>query len=188
MKRNLYWLMSAVVLAQILSCDNANPLEAGWSKFGAGDYPGAYAEFSSLVSTEGSGAYVGLGWTVMKMDSLPQADVYFGLASGDSLLEGFAGWSILAWLQGQHVLCIDRAEYVFRNAGGYSAYVFPYDPTITYQDLLLHEAFSYYHILNFSACINTIQRMDPSFSLALNNPQLQDILLAKLQSLTQAYD
>lgn len=188
MEKKIVWLIAAIMLVQIGSCGNTNPLEAGWSKFGAGDYPGAYAEFSSLVSTEGSGAYVGLGWTAMKMDSLAASDTYFGLASGDSLLEGFAGWSILAWLQGQHVLCIDRAEYVFRNAGGYSAYVFPYDPTITYQDLLLHEAFSYYHVLNFSECINTIQKMDPSFSVALNNPQLQNILLAKLQSLTQEYD
>ncbi|KAB2878677.1 hypothetical protein F9K33_12385 [bacterium] len=186
MKRAIRYLLGLSLIA--MSCDDPNPLDAAWSKFGAGDYPGAHAEFSSLVGSEGSGAYVGLGWTAMKMDSLPESDTYFGLASGDSLLEGFAGWSILAWLQGQHVLCIDRAEYVFRNAGGYSFFVFPYDPTITYHDLLLHEGFSYYHTLNFSACINIIQRIDPSFSIALNDPQLQNILLAKLQSLTQEYD
>jgi len=188
MKKRIYWPIAVMLLAYVMSCGPADPLDAGWTKFGEGDYPGAYAEFSSLVESKGSDAYVGLGWTAMKMDSLPQADAYFTLAANDSLLEGYAGWSILAWLQGQHTLCIDRAEFVFSHAGGYSTYVFPYDPTITYQDLLLHEGFSYYYNLNFAKCIDTIQRMDSAFSVALNDANLQTILLAKLQALTDEYN
>lgn len=186
MKRTVRFIVCLSLI--VMSCDEGSPLEAGWSKFGEGDYVGAHAEFVSLVESEGSTAYVGLGWTAMKMDSLPEADAYFALAAGDSLPEGYAGWSIAAWLLEQHTQCIERAEFVFRSAGSYDSYVFPYDPSITYHDLLLHEGFSYYHNQNFFECINTIQRLDPAFSVALNNTDLQTILLARLQALSQEYD
>ncbi len=179
--------LAGVFLLAVVSCDEGNPLDAGWSKFAEGDYPGAHAEFSSLVGSEGAGAYVGLGWTTMKMDSLPEADNYFALAAADSLPEGFAGWSILAWLQGNHTACIDRAEFVFRVVGGYDTYVFPYDPSITYQDLLLHEAYSYYYQQDFFNCVNCIQMIDPSFAVAMNDPTLQAKLLDELQKLMDTY-
>ena len=180
--------IAASCLLLMAACEDTNPLDAAWSKFGEHDYAGAHAEFTSLVGSEGSAAYVGLGWTTLMMDSLPESDGYFTLASGDSLLEGYAGWSILAWLQGQHDLCIDRAEFVVRNAGGYSSYVFPYDPEITYHDLVIHEGFSYYYNQNFFECINTVQRIDPSFSVALNDPQIENKLLEKLDLLSQTYN
>lgn len=180
--------IAASCLLLIAACEDTNPLDAAWSKFGEHDYAGAHAEFTSLVGSEGSAAYVGLGWTTLMMDSLPESDAYFTLASGDSLMEGYAGWSILAWLQGQHDLCIDRAEFVFRNAGSYDAYVFPYDPEITYHDLIIHEGFSYYYNQNFFECINTVQRIDPAFSVALNDPQIETKLLAQLDLLSQTYN
>lgn len=183
-------LVVAIGLSFLLmtACGDENPLDAGWQKFGEHDYAGAYAEFASKVSSEGAAAYVGLGWTTMMMDSLPESDAYFLLASGDSLLEGYAGWSINAWLQGQHASCVDRAEFVFRNAGGYDSYIFPYDPDITHHDLLIHEGFSYYYLQNSFECLNTIQRLDPSFSVALNDPNLSTILLGKLEDLSQLYN
>ena len=187
MKRLIRYLTRLSLLV-VISCDETNPLDPAWTKFAEGDYPGAHAEFSSLVASEGSAAYVGLGWTTIKMDSLPEADTYFTLASNDSLLEGYAGWSITAWLMGQHTLCVERSEFVFRNAGGYDAYIFPYDPEITFHDLLIHEAYSYYNIQNFFECINTIQRIDPAFTVALNDPQLQTKLIAELQTLMESYN
>ena len=187
MKKIMKCIAGSFLLVAV-ACEETNPLDAAWSKFGERDYAGAHSEFASLVEGEGSAAYVGLGWTTLMMDSLAESDVYFTLASEDSLLEGYAGWSIVAWLQGQHTLCIDRAEFVFRNAGGYDAYVFPYDPEITYHDLLLHQGFSYYYNQNFFACLNVIQRIDPSFSVAMNDAQIQNKLLAELESLTQVYN
>jgi hypothetical protein len=187
MKKVIKYL-AGMTLVFAMSCGDDNPLDAGWSKFGERDYAGAHAEFSSLVSSEGSNAYVGLGWTTLMMDSLPEADAYFALAAEDSILEGYAGWSIVAWLLGQHNPCIDRAEFVFRNAGGYDSYEFPYDPEITHHDLLIHEGFSYYYLQNSFQCLNTIQKLDPSFTVALNNPNLQNVLLAKLGDLSQEYN
>ena len=187
MKKVIKYL-SGIALVLTISCGEDDPLDAGWSKFGDHDYAAAHAEFTSLVSSEGSEAYVGLGWTTLMMDSLPEADAYFALAAGDSLLQGYAGWSIVAWRLGQHNPCIDRAEFAFRNAGGHDSYEFPYDPEITHHDLLIHEGFSYYYLQNSFQCLNTIQKMDPSFTVALNNPDLLNILLAKLEALSQEYN
>lgn len=188
MKKQVNWLIAVIFVSIAVGCGEDTPLDAAWLKFSDGDYAGAHAEFSVLTESEGAGAYVGLGWTALRMDSLPESDRYFSLVANDSILEAYAGWAILAWLQGQHTLCIERTEFVFRNAGGYETYVFPYDPKITYQDLLVHEGFSYYHNQNFFECINTIQRIDPSFSVALNDANLSTILLARLQLLAEEYN
>lgn len=183
MKRPLIGMLSLLALA----CGNPTALDDAWAKFEAKDYDGAHLAFSDLAA-QGAAApiYVGLGWTAMRMDSLAAADAYFAAAltlpdSENTLQDGYAGWSVVAWAMQNHAACITYSQNVLTQD---DFYVFVHDRSVTYQDLLLHEAYSYYYLTDYLHCIDRIQAIDPAFIAPdISDPGTPVILLAKMESL-----
>ena len=185
MKKFLIVILSLLALA----CGTASPLDDAWAKFESQDYIGAHQAFSDLALSGQAAVYVGLGWTVLRMDSLSEAQGYFATAvtlpdSVDALEDGYAGWSFAAWAQQNDTACIAYAQHVLDEDNGY---VFPHDRTVTYQDLLLHQAYSYFRVGNYANCIDRIQGLDNTFlAPSLGDPDIHQILLIKLEALAGA--
>ncbi|MCB0834840.1 MAG: hypothetical protein KDC45_15330 [Bacteroidetes bacterium] len=179
-------VLGALFIAGVFltGCPTDDPLTPAWDAFSTRNYPAAYALFSEQAPTVGAPAYVGLGWTTMRMDSLVQSDSYFAVAAAsDTLVDAFAGWAVLGWIRGQHAECAERVNIVFTLTEGY---IFPYDREIRGEDLYLHQAFSYYYLQDYAKCVGSIQKIDPAFALAISDPQRDVKLLTKLQQLSDA--
>lgn len=180
MKKSLIPIV--VVMALVLGCGEDDPLADAWTKFRNEDYSGAHAAFSDLISSEGSGALVGLGWTTIRMDSMVASRGYFQRAAADSLVAGYAGWSLVSWVLEDYQVCVEKAEFVMRREG--EDFVFQEDRSVTYKDVLWHQASSWYHQGNVAGCIAKIKQIEPSWTEPdLNDPNLETILLAKLEAL-----
>jgi hypothetical protein len=179
MKKKIGWLVLSGLVVMGLGCGEDDPLAEAWKRFRDGDYAGAHAAFSDL---SGSEALVGLGWTTLRMDSIAAADGYFQQAAGDSLVAGYAGWGLVKWVLGQYPSCIQCGDFVLQRAG--ATFVFDEDRSVTYKDVLWHQASSYYHLGNLEACIAKIQQIDESWVAPdLSDPDLETILLRKLEEL-----
>ncbi len=167
-----------------VSCGDDNPLDVAWQKFRNQEYVEAHAAFTELIPSEGGQAYIGLGWTTLKMDSIPEADGYFRLAivTQDSILEGVAGISFSSWALAQYNSSIISSENVIRRR---PTFVFTHDRTVTYHDMYVHQAYSEFRLSRFSASLQTVQRLQPGYTL----PSADTVggLLAKLDSLYDQY-
>ncbi len=173
-----------------ISCGDDNPLDAAWAKFEDQKYTAAHAEFTDLLSSEGSAALVGLGWTTLKMDSMTASDRYFDEAKDDSIVDGYAGWSFVMW-----VLSLDttlsstqKREYalsMIKNAAftlrKESNYVFTHDRTVTDEDLRLHQAYGYFYLEDYSSCILKIREFPQEKNFPLTSTPQQ--ILIKLEEL-----
>jgi hypothetical protein len=185
MKRVLIGMLSVLALA----CGTTNPLDDAWAKFEGHDYPGAHQAFSDLAVSNQAAAYVGLGWTVMRMDSLAAAQGYFSTAvtlpdSVNALLDGYAGWSFVEWALQNDTACISYANHVLSSD---NLYVFSHDPSVNYQDLMLHQAYSYFRLGDYANCIDRIQGVDNTFiAPSLGDPDIKRKLLVKLEALLAA--
>lgn len=166
-------------------CGDEDPLDVAWTKFEnakkTNDYSEAYTAFLDLVGSKGSPAIEGLGWTVLRMDSMDAANRYFTQIAADSMKDAYAGWLFAQWALGQYAASIAKGDFVLRKE---PRYVFEHDRTVTDEDIKLHQAYAYFHTGNYSQCIVKIQALDPSYlPPALNDPQLEEKLLMKLESL-----
>lgn len=160
------------------SCGDDDPLDEAWSKFRNRDYAGAHEDFSKLIPGERE-AYVGLGWTTLRQDSLDAADGYFSIVAGDSLIDAYVAWTALAWERGEDAASITRARFVLnRNP----SYVFKHDRSITYHDVLIHEGYGELHLGNYTRVAQILAELD--VTVADNNP---DTLLAALEELYAVY-
>lgn len=129
-----------------VSCGEDDPLDVAWSKFRNNDYAGAHQAFAELTSSRPE-AWVGLGWTAMRMDSMPQANVYFANAASDSIVDGYAGWAIADWWAGDNAGVVSGAQFVLRRS---PAYVFAHDRTVTARDMQMKEAYAEYRLGNYA--------------------------------------
>ena len=183
MKQMLKYLLSAIMLL-IVSCGADDPLDSAWAKFEDGDYAGAYTEFNDL--TDDPEAYVGLGWTTLKMpgDSSAASDRFFGIAaaaSSDTLADAYAGWTIVGWARGDHQASVDRARVVIRQK---PSYTFAHDRRVTSGDIKLHEAYGLYHLGSYQASSDLAQELDPGFTGSTDPATLLD----ELESLFDLFD
>ncbi|MCA9324578.1 tetratricopeptide repeat protein, partial [Candidatus Saccharibacteria bacterium] len=74
-------------------------VEAGWSAFADGDYNAAFSLYSDAIDAdpEQAAAYAGLGWALMKLDNIAQANGTFntGSTKTNPPADLFAGWSFV---------------------------------------------------------------------------------------------
>lgn len=179
--KKIFWPL-VLGLVWVGGCGEDDPLADAWKKFRDGNYAEAHAAFSDLVGSEGSGALVGLGWTTIRMDSMEAARGYFERSAVDSVVAGYAGWGLVLWVLEDYQGCVEKAEFVFRREG--ENFVFQEDRSVTYKDVLWHQASSWYHLGNLAGCVTKIKQIDPSWTEPdLNDPNLEQILLAKLEEL-----
>jgi hypothetical protein len=172
------------LMGSIVSCGGesttADPLAEGWAFFESHQYSDAHVSFVTAVESGINEGYVGLGWICIDLDSIPQADRYFGLAAGDSLIDGYAGWSAVAWARGNYASSILKADFVLRNDPGY---LFDHQSNIDHRDMIWYQASAYLHLGNYSQCLDRIQELDNSFNTDVNAVNAGDVLAAKLETL-----
>lgn len=171
----------AAFIALTWSCgdDTADTgLADAWQLFVNGQYVQAHSAFVNRLNEDGSEAYVGLGWTTLKMDSLDASDRYFQRASADSLVHGYAGWAITSWLRGNYTGCISQGDFVLRHEADFE---FEFNVDVNFQVIILAQAYSYFHLGNFTACVERIRQIDGSYAMPSSNVAAQ--LLTKLDQL-----
>ena len=158
----------------------SDPLADGWTFFESGQYTDAHVSFVTAVESGINEGYVGLGWICIDLDSIPQADRYFGLAAGDSLIDGYAGWSAVVWARGNYTSAIQKADFVLRNN---SVYAFAHRSTVNFKDMIWYQASAHLHLGNYNQCLERIQELDGSFNTDTGAVNAGDVLAAKLELL-----
>lgn len=158
-------------------------LEDAVGLFADQDYEAALAMYINLIPKEGSAALVGAGWCYLRLHQLSDASVQFTAAAADSIVDGYAGWSFVSWALDQPQNAINRANFVLSKQPGY---VSTLDDRIKAEHLIWVQAVSYLQLQNYSVCLQKIQLLAPSFSPDLNDPNIEDILLTKLEALGNA--
>lgn len=180
MRRRIVYLIGLSFVLSTLSCGEDDPLDQAWQKFRDGDYAGAHAAFTNLIPGERE-AYVGLGFTTMRMDSIDEASGYFSVVAADSFVAAYAGWCVTAWERNEDAQGVERGLFVLREQ---PVFVFTHERTLTDDDVRWHIAACYLNLGNYQACSNMIQTIDASF-VSTTNP---DLLLAKLEALYDTLD
>ncbi len=187
MKRNRILLILWVAVVTFSGCsdkkDNGPTLKEANVLFTDGSYTEALEVYLDLIPEQGSPARVGAGWCYLRLHQLSDASVQFTAAAADSIMDGFAGWSFVSWALDQPQNAINRANFVLSKQPGY---VSTLDERIKAEHLVWIQAASYLQLQNYSVCLQKIQLLAPSFSPNLNDPNIEDILLVKLEELGNA--
>jgi hypothetical protein len=180
MKKKLFLAVGCLAMMSCGGSDSKDTRIAdAWALFVAGQYPEAHAAFLLAFRSNEAEALVGLGWTTLKMDSIPASNGYFTRAQGDSLIHGYAGWAISSWIAGDYSGSVTRAQYVLDKL---PAFVFEYDNGVTQRTMWLVQGYDHYHLGDMANCLNRIQLLDTAFA-STTDPAA---LLAKLDALRLA--
>ncbi len=179
-KISKYLIGLSIVLTGCGGSTPSDPVADGWAFFSSGQFTDAHASFVMGVEQGNREGYVGLGWICIDLDSIPEADRYFGLAAGDSLIDGFAGWSAVLSARGNYSGSILKADFVLRHD---PSYTFIHRPTVNFQDMIWYQASAYLQMGNYAACLERIQELDSGFTTNVNAADAGDVLAVKLELL-----
>ncbi len=155
-------------------------LEDAWQQFKAGNYRDARDQFEALVGQYGAKAHVGIGWCSLRLDNLAKANEDFAKAPNET--SGNAGWTFVKWALEDYQGTIQKADFVLLRD---SDYVFPHDSEVNYLDLILYQAYSYFHLGNYTMCIQKVQAIDPGFQADPLDPDIESVLLTELETLSK---
>ena len=151
--------------------------------FAAGDYSTALALYITFIPKNGGEAQVGAGWCDLRLNSYAQADSFFAAAAADSLPDGYAGWCFTSWALNSAQEAIDYAAFVLIKE---PSYAFSLDSRVDKDHLIWIQAESYLELQNYQACIDKIILLDGGFTANASDPDIANILAAKLQTLGAA--
>ncbi len=147
-------------------------IASGWEKFEAHDYTGAAEDFANAIDADSSKAeaYVGLGWTALKMDQLIIADLAFAYAIElEPSDDAYAGKAFADFNLENHVAAaadVDEVVTIAENAA--NAYTFSHDPSITQTDLLWIKARAHFLMGQYAGAQTVLNVLSPSNGL---NPE-----------------
>jgi tetratricopeptide (TPR) repeat protein len=158
----------------------------GWARFEAGDFQGAMSKFEGAIAIDSNygEAYNGLGWSCVKIDSLEAAVNAFGqaISKGVSTADPRAGKAVV-YRDLEPVdfqASIDWADSALARD---SDYVFSHDTTMTWKDLRLILAQSYYGLHEYEEALEQVDILDPENTLNSGSDTFVEDLLAELQRL-----
>jgi tetratricopeptide (TPR) repeat protein len=159
--------------------------EQGWTKFAAGDYGGASADFEAAIGldTTYSLAYFRLGWSRLYESSAGLAEEAFRkyVSQTPGTNDTWAGLALACHAQDEFQDAIDYATQLLSSDPSWS---FSTDPSTNYLDVALVLAHSYYMTAQFQSCLDVVnQYFDSGFSVDLNTDQGRTDLATKLNSL-----
>jgi tetratricopeptide (TPR) repeat protein len=195
MARKVFLLLVVfITLLLVVGCGEENgPTEVtaqqltdqGWTKFAAGDYSGANADFEAAIGLDStySLAYFRLGWSRLYESSAGLAEEafreYVSQTSGSN--DTWAGLALACHAQDEFEDAMDYATQLLSSDPGWS---FSTDPSTNYLDVALVLAHSYYMTAQFQSCLDVVnQYFDPSFSVNLDTDQGRTDLATKLNNL-----
>ncbi len=161
----------------------AAQINSGWNAYTLKDYAGALEKFRGAQDLDSlsPAAYVGLGWTLMKMDSLQQAEAVFSgyVKISDSSASIFAGWAFLLNAQKQYSSSNDKVDLAVKMDANW---IFNFE-LLTANSLHILKAENFYMLGDFPRSQAEVQIVNPEFSADLNTPQGLAKLAAEIESL-----
>jgi hypothetical protein len=160
-----------------------DPLAEANDFFTAKNYAAALTAYLDAVASEGAPANVGAGWCYLRLQDYTNANTQFTTAAGDSLIDGYAGWAIVKWVQNEPEAVVDYVDLV---VGQDANYIFALDTRVTAGALIYIQASAYLELEDYAMCLAKIQLLAPGYTADLNDPNIEDILLAKLTELGAA--
>jgi len=157
----------------------------GWTKFAAGDYSGAGADFEAAIGLDTTyvDAYLGLGWAELKQFAAGLAEEAFEkyILKGGSSDDARTGLALACHAQDKCEDAIDNANQLLTSDPDWS---FSHDGSTDYLDVALVLAHCYYETAQFESCLDVIKEyFDPGFSVDPNTDQGRTDLAAKLNAL-----
>jgi len=190
------------LLSGIMGCGKDGPggpsnevlelIEQAWSKFEAAtsDYTEALSDFSEAINLDSNvaDAYVGKGWCYARSASGPNninydlaIDLWKQAASKDSeSVDAYAGLAHVYNVKNDYANSILYADNALELE---SAYIFNHDTEITWRDLQLVKAHSYYYLGIYDEVAAVLDILLPLLNHPVDQPE---ILLARMQELFDA--
>jgi tetratricopeptide (TPR) repeat protein len=161
-------------------------INQGWTKFDAGNYTGASADFNAAIgmSADTNDAYLGLGWAELRQDKAGLAEKAFVtyVAKVSDSDDAKAGLALACDAQDKFKDAIDNAEDLLSSNPTWS---FSHDSGINYLDVALVLAYVYYYgEADFSQSLTVVkQYFDPNFNPDLGKYEGRVELAEKIYSL-----
>ena len=174
--------MLFMLTAALFSCGSSTApkpatIDDAWTEFESGDYATSLESFQKLGTNE---AKVGVGWSAVFLDSLSFAKQTFVEIAADNNIDANAGWALTLWATNDFNNCINKAAAVLAKDANYK---FQHYSQFQASDLIWLQAASYFQLVNYSKCLEKIKLLDSAFSADLNSPDIDKILLEKLDAL-----
>ncbi|MCB0832178.1 MAG: hypothetical protein KDC45_01810 [Bacteroidetes bacterium] len=148
--------------------------------FTEGHYHAALDAFVDLIPTQGIPATIGAGWCEVRLGDYNSAANYFEQVSSDSMVDANAGWAFALWGLNDPAGAIQKSDVALTLDPDF---VLSLDPRVTASTLHWVVAASYLQLSDYIKCIESIQKLEPSFAPNPADPNIANILLAKLESL-----
>jgi len=147
----------------------AQKITDAWGAFSQANYGGAYDLFNQarVSDTTKADAYLGLGWSKFKLDSLTSAAASFILAARAGLTSAdlYAGRAFVANAAKQYEQSI---EYAGQALTLNPNWVFAYQSSLNKNDLQLLQAQNYYQLGNFATSLTYVKLLNISFAADVN--------------------
>ena len=159
-------------------------ISQGWTAFSQGQYQSAANSFSEAksVNANEAEANTGLGWSLLKLDNIPQANTEFssGSAKSNPSADLYAGWAFVL-----------NAQKDYANSNTQAAQALAMDPNWSFahglpldmDDLHVLKAEDYFLLGHFSASLAEVQILNPAFSADVTTSEGQSALAEEIERL-----
>lgn len=140
-------------------------IEQGWMAFADGDYQIAADRFSdaTVKNPDDPEGFTGLGWSLLKLDNLSEADVQFnsGSTKMNVTADLFAGWAFTLNALKNYAKSNREADEALSLD---SNWTFPYGLPLDAADLHLLRAENFFLLGDFANSLSAVQILNPNFS------------------------
>lgn len=189
------YIFASIILLSFINCEpqngvtpddkNAEQLVGeGWDYFKSGNYQLALERFQDAIARDNdyAEAYNGAGWSTARLTRLSDAISYFiqSIAQNSSYTDAHAGLAFAYNAQKQYQLAIDSANEALRLRSNWQ---FSYDESLSYKDLQLILAASYFALGDFSQSLAQVQKLNPSFTADINSYEGKSALAEEIERL-----
>ncbi len=188
--KKIKFIFLLVTILSIYSCakDDLLTIKSANKKFAGGNYDSALKDYENLIGSQGSVARVGAGWCHLRLNNYSSAIQQFTASAGDSLVDGYAGWAVALWAMKSDSAASSaiRGEFVLRKD---PAFILSLDSKIGIDEILFILASDYLILQDYAKTLEKIKLISgqSNYSANLSDPNIEDILLSKLQSLSDAH-
>jgi tetratricopeptide (TPR) repeat protein len=156
----------------------------GWDQFKSGNYQLALEKFQDAIAGDNNyaEAYNAAGWSNARLTRLSDAVSYFiqSIAKNSSLVDAHAGLAFVYNAQKEYQLAISSAN---KSLSLSSNWLFSHDGSISYKDLHLILAASYFALGNFSQSLAQVQKLNSSFTADINTYEGKSALAEEIERL-----
>jgi tetratricopeptide (TPR) repeat protein len=162
-------------------------IQDGWESMDESRYRDAVVDFRKATELEPgfTDAWNGLGWAYARLDSPGISVEYFntGESSNDQSVIGteiLAGRSFSNLALGEYLLAINDANGALDRS---PTWVFRRDPSITFKQLIVTVATSYFAMGEYESSLTWVQMLDAGFTVDVTTPPGRARLAEKLEAL-----